>query len=794
MRRVLLVLLLICGPASAHAQQPLPLADAPVRTIRGVVADASDGAALRRARITVTSGQTAVASVFTDDEGRFSVGVPSGAALSMRIVKAGYASIGLPVPPLHVGAAEPLRIEVPRGATIVGRAIDASGQPAQALVVRREPSQGAAWVPGGPLSAPLTAQNTFQVSALGPWGVTAFEHMAAVLPDDRGEYRVGGLLPGRYVVEAYSSPVVYTIDGSGLPTLRVLGTPTAGAGTSAFRPGSVVVDVRAGLEASADVLLERPTSQALPANPVSDGTGSTISGIVSTMEGAPVADATVSASRSGVGGAQIARTDSFGRFTLRGIDPGSVSVRASKRGYAESQHGQRGGGLPGLPVTIEAGKDVHDLSIVLPRTGAISGLVIDEHGEPLQEAGVLLLRVRREPTGALVPLRDQGAPIRRTSDDRGQFRVSDIVPGDYILMASLPAETVDPSAALRAAYIPAYYPDTSDFASASPIRIIDGEVIPGLTLTMRRVPVVRVAGVAHTAKGTPFTGTVRLTSRHAAPPAAAERFVSPGPGGEFAFADVPPGDYLLRALVPSGPAGPELGAASVTVVDRDPEPLTIRTSPGSRVSGRMVLEGGRDDVLWGYFAASAPLDSASSPVSVSNLGAPVTSGESFTLEALAGLTRLRVWSDDQNWYVKSILIDGFDVTDTPFDFGFEGRTYSDVEVVFSRLGASIAGGATDERATAVRDYAVYVFATDRDKWVAGSRWVRLARSVADGGFKVPSLPSGEYWVAAIDRVDGSAGAADQPDAELLEMLSSRAARVTLSEGEARTISLQLVRR
>jgi hypothetical protein len=176
------------------------------------------------------------------------------------------------------------------------------------------------------------------------------------------------------------------------------------------------------------------------------------------------------------------------------------------------------------------------------------------------------------------------------------------------------------------------------------------------------------------------------------------------------------------------------------------------------------------------------------------MGSPISTGEPFTLSALAGETRLRFWTDDENWYLKSILINGFDIADTPFDFGFDGRDYSDVEVVFSRLGASIAGRATDERAAPVRDYAVLVFSTDRDKWVVGSRWVKLARSSADGVFKVPALPPGDYWVAAIDRVDATPAAADWVDAELLTMLSSRATRVTLGERQSHTATLRLVTR
>jgi protocatechuate 3,4-dioxygenase beta subunit len=113
--------------------------------------------------------------------------------------------------------------------------------------------------------------------------------------------------------------------------------------------------------------------------------------------------------------------------------------------------------------------------------------------------------------------------------------------------------------------------------------------------------------------------------------------------------------------------------------------------------------------------------------------------------------------------------------------------------VFSRRGATITGRATDERAEPLRDYAVYVFSTDRDRWFAHSRWVGVARAAADGVFTASSLPPGEYWVAAVDRVDASSSA-DWVDTELLTMLLTRAARVTLGEGQTQALTLRVIDR
>src|ERR687897_1109240 len=104
MRRVLVAILLTCALASARAQQPAPPADAPAQSpaavqragrvaLRGVVVDAGNGAALRRARVTLMSGRVTVGYVSTDEEGRFSASLPAATTFMVRIVKAGYATV-----------------------------------------------------------------------------------------------------------------------------------------------------------------------------------------------------------------------------------------------------------------------------------------------------------------------------------------------------------------------------------------------------------------------------------------------------------------------------------------------------------------------------------------------------------------------------------------------------------------------------------------------------------------------------------------------------------------------------
>ena len=65
------------------------------------------------------------------------------------------------------------------------------------------------------------------------------------------------------------------------------------------------------------------------------------------------------------------------------------------------------------------------------------------------------------------------------------------------------------------------------------------------------------------------------------------------PDGSFVFKKDPPGDYVVQAMRPrQGNRGSfEFGVQFVTVVDGDPKPVSITTSPGATLNGRMVHEG-----------------------------------------------------------------------------------------------------------------------------------------------------------------------------------------------------------
>jgi len=745
-----LAIVLCLAARDAYAQVPSTTA----RVVRGVVVRAVDDAPLGRALVTITRDgrPPAIASELTDARGEFSLTVPAEPSLSLRVNKAGYAATNLPIGAGRRGVQTELRIALARGAAIVGRGLDENGGVlggTMFLTLRRlgpEAGSGAAGAPPIPVTVTL---------------------------DDRGDYRIGGLSAGRYAIG---------------PRTPGTGNLLANAGS----PREVVVDLTPGSEVAADIVFERAsivlTQPVTPPLAPLQSKG-TIRGRVLDTGGRPVAGASVSA-RDG-GRSRVVTTDVDGRFTLLDVPTGSLTVDATKAGYVQSRHGAQASQLPPLPITLTNGQTVDGIDIVLPRTSALSGTVVDEAGEPIEDASVQLLRVSRSARGDIVT----PAPIMtRRTDDRGQFRVWGIVPGTYVIAALAPALTPGLAGSSRVAYPPVYYPGTPKVASASQVQIGAEQDSSGFVIAMASVPVARISGVATNSAGVPLAGLIRLSAARMSELSLQPRQVTIGGNGEFVFTDVPGGEYLVQAIAASGPTGPEFAAHPVTVIDRDPPALVVRTSPGSVLSGQLVLEGAPDAVLWDWaFNLMHVSHTLSASASAKNSGA-FSSGTTFRFSGLTGSARLVFSTPDEKWFLKSITIDGTDVADLPFDFGQKGRVYDDVDVVFSPNGASISGRVTDERGAPVQHYVVIAFSADRDKWFASSRWLKMARADADGAFRLAALPPGDYWIAALDRVEGSGDGVEWQDPELLQDLTFRAIRMTLGERQSQTTTLRVIRR
>ena len=61
-------------------------------------------------------------------------------------------------------------------------------------------------------------------------------------------------------------------------------------------------------------------------------------------------------------------------------------------------------------------------------------------------------------------------------------------------------------------------------------------------------------------------------------------------------------------------------------------------------------------------------------------------------------------------------------------------------------------------------------------------------------FAVGGLPAGDYFVAAVSRLQGTRDGGEWQNPDVLLQLEARAERLTLSEGQSRMVTLRLIER
>ena len=141
----------------------------------------------------------------------------------------------------------------------------------------------------------------------------------------------------------------------------------------------------------------------------------------------------VATARDTGGRRHAAQTDQSGRYELSNLAAGRFTVTVSKPGYVTLSYGQRRPRQPSTPVKVVAGEHLENLDLALPAGSVITGQVVDENGAALPLATVRVLRyVYQQGQQQLVPV---GAD---RTDDRGQYRVFGLEPGDYLVSASVP--------------------------------------------------------------------------------------------------------------------------------------------------------------------------------------------------------------------------------------------------------------------------------------------------------------------------------------------------------------------
>lgn len=521
-----------------------------------------------------------------------------------------------------------------------------------------------------------------------------------------------------------------------------------------------------------------------------EGTAAISGRVIAAGSDAPVRRARVVA--AGARRPHATTTDDQGRYQLPGLAAGTYTVRVSKAGFVESAFGQRRPLGPATPLQLSDGQHLTRVDVYMSRGGVITGHVRDEAGEPVARARVSAQRfvyVRGE--------RQLASAGSDETDDRGQFRVFGLPPGDYFVSATLRESEqtgllLDALAArARGAfpgrpalapqstgYAPTYFPGTTIPSEAGPLELAPSQELAGVDFQLQLIPLATVRGAIAGTEGMVFLlpdggrGFRSQSSR-----------TSVRQDSTFAITDVEPGKYTLVARV-EGPDGDRMAIQPLVVTGED---VTVTLVPvaGARLRGTVTFEssGTPPPKSFQGFRVSAQRADQLPPIPRLGRPAQVTDTGAFALTDVIPGPYVIQATGTRGWTLKAVYLGGRDITDEIVEIaGDEARG---LNVIFTDRATTLNGSVRDTHGAAAPGATVIAFPADATLWRPQTRRIQTARSDQNGSYRIAQLPPGEYLVAAVEDVEQG----EWFDPEYLRLITNDASRMPLAEGEQKQLDL-----
>ena len=330
-------------------------------------------------------------------------------------------------------------------------------------------------------------------------------------------------------------------------------------------------------------------------------------------------------------------TDKEGHFAFQSLVPGRYIIRIERDGYlvpgstrpivtlqSASEYAAYMTASAAAAATVNVGPSEHlkRLTYYLTPGGKISGRILDPMGRLSAVATVTALRLAYS----------EGRPILEavkttTSNDRGEYRMYWLEPGDYVVRAEK---------ALPAGPVRAYYPGNANAANSVKVRVSEGMESPKIDLVLQKDETFKISGTVTNivasmqeplvigppppAAGQPVDRAA-LRNRLASEAAGASSqeiqfYLSPDnpdeiydglwigtnaltspqdrAAGKFEIRNVRPGLYTLIAVATDRSSATLryfVGRASVDLAFQDVAGLNLLIGPGRDLTGRIVFSG-----------------------------------------------------------------------------------------------------------------------------------------------------------------------------------------------------------
>jgi protocatechuate 3,4-dioxygenase beta subunit len=495
------------------------------------------------------------------------------------------------------------------------------------------------------------------------------------------------------------------------------------------------------------------------------------------------------------GGNYTATSDQEGHFRVPGIHPGRYRLFVERTGFIEVDARRRRS--DGVVLSLEAGQELKDQRLHMLPAAIIMGRVLDEDGDPMANVEVTISR--RKFSSGRFKFEATGSS---QTNDLGDFRIGGLLAGKYYVSATpmpnfqsvVHGSTSPDEVAVNQtdmAYVPTYYPNTTDRTQAAQIELHAGDETP-LDFSLVRIHTARVRGsVAGLAPGA--KAVVMLRGRDSNTMYTAAEI---DPDGKFELQRVAPGTYTVMAMTVASDA-PQVATTTVDVTDTNIDGLRLAPLVGATVRGRLHFSGTNKSegaLFFVYLHRADGEDDLSNGVSFAEEGAMTSTGGarvkadgSFELKNVPQrVYNIDVFGDAKGMsdcFVESVVVGQKDVAESGLKVSAGTLT---VDVIFSSGAGAVDGSVANDKNDVIADATVVAIPEEKYR----KQQNRYAKVSTDqhGHFSMKGLHPGTYTLLAWEAMDGD----DYFDPEYLKKYESGGTPIRVEKGGHNNLSLKVI--